>query len=565
VARNPLEPMAVVDGEHILLVHNGLLRIGASGWVLDRATPDIFSLLRGSDWTALAVRGEPGESDWFDFRRDGEDWRRIEPPPSLLGRRWESVAHDDHSMYVRATSGVIARSDGGPWEQIAMSVESSGAQLVVAGDVLYDWHDGVLDVFEDGAWRRAVDNARIVAAGDAQHVYVHQGSATLLRSTPAGFEPIPGVPGGVLAMRARGAQLAVSVRGENAGIYRFVDDAWQLASREPGLLALDEDGTLLVSDGLGALLVTPDGTARQIGSDVEPVAPLRGDSLQRLFAPAARGGLLRLAGDHWELVAGTAELRISALWSAPDGTVFFVTDSDVYRLDHDGPEPLGSPAEGRAIGLVGRSATEVYLTTVDEAQTYLRVYRWDGSSWSSLDALTLALGELRPGAPYLFGSRGFLLALRGVNAPDDDPVTYWQALASTGDAWIAVAGENEYSVDNVTAVQMGTTASPSAMLLVADEGELRYAVLDENNLREFAAEGTFDLQLSGAIAGTDLDHMVGLARIDGVTRFAVRDGGDWRMLGAGQLEGGLSGPPVGWYGSDAVGVASVSGVSLCER
>jgi hypothetical protein len=554
----------MLDGEHILVANGGLFRLEPSGWIVDRATPGIVAIQRGSDWTALAVRGEPGRSDWFDFRRDGEDWRRVEPPASLLSIRWESVAHDDDSMYVRDASGVIARFDGERWEKIATAVESNRAHLTVAGDALYDWHDGVLDIFEDGAWRRAADSTGAATAGDAQHVYVHQESSLLLRSTPEGLAPMPAAPGPIEEVRARGAEVAVRVRGLEGGIYRFVDGGWQLASREPSLLALDDDGTLLVSDGLDALLVAPDGTARRLGSDLEPVAPLAGDSLERLFAPAARSGLLRLAGDHWELVEGTAELRISALWYAPDGAVFFATDSDVYRLGEDGLESLGAPAQGRTLGLVGRSATEVYLSSVDEDETYLRMYRWDGSTWSSLDALTLALEGRTPRASYLFGSRGFLLALTGVSAPDDDPVFYWQELASTGEAWTRASGRNEYDARGVKTAQMGTPESPIAVVLINTETETRYEALDRDDFLPLA-EGTFDVRLSGPVAGVDLDHMVGIVWTDGVARFAVRDGGGWRRLGAGQVQAGLAGASVAWYGPDAVGVASVSGVSLCER
>lgn len=565
VAQASSAPLAVLDGEHVLLVSNGLLRLGPSGWIVDRATSRIFALHRGSDWTAVAVRGAPGQSDTLEFWRDGEDWSRVEPPASLLGTRWESVAHDDQYVYVRATSGVIARFDGERWEEVTMAVESNDAHLAVVGDALYDWHGGTLDIFEDGSWRRGLDSAGPPIIGDAQHVYVHQESFILARSTPEGFEPMPAAPGPIEAVRARGAQVAVRVRRENAGIYRFVDGGWQLASREPGLLALDEDGTLLVSDGSGALLVAPDGSARQLGSDIEPVAPLAGDSLDRLFAPEARSGLLRLAGDHWEMVEGTADLRVLALWHAPDGTLFFATDSDVYHLDDDGLEPLGAPDQGRTIGLVGRSATELYFSSVDETNTYFRMYRWDGSAWSPLDALTLELDGRSPGAPRLFGSRGFLLATRGVSAPDDDPVVYWQGLVSAGETWSRVTSYNEYEVGNVQAVQMGTSESPGAMLLIDTGMQSSYDVPDEERLYQLAMQGTFDLRFSGLIAGVDLDHMVGVVWTDDVARFAVRAGGGWRQLGAGQLEAGISGSPVAWYSSDAVGVAGQSGVSLCER
>lgn len=565
VAQTSPEPLAALDGEHVLLVNDGLLRLYPSGWIVDRATPRIFALQRGDGWTAVAVRGEPGQSDWLELRRDGEDWSRFEAPASLLENRWEAVASDDDSVYVRATSGVIARFDGERWEQVAQAVASNNARLAVAGDVLYDWHDGALDIFEGDAWRRVLDSVGPATIGDAQHVYVHQESFFLLRSTPAGFEPMPAAPGPIEAVAAGGTHVAVRVRGEDAGIYRFVDGGWQLAAREPGLLALDEDGTLLAGDGFGTLLVDPDGTARPLGADVEPVAPLVGDSLERLFAPAARGGLLRLAGDRWEMVEGTAELRISALWHAPDGTVFLATDSDVYRLGDDGLEPLGAPAQGRTLGLVGRSVDEVYLSAVDETDTYLRMYRWDGATWSQLDALALELDGRTPRTPHLFGSRGVLITLAGVSAPDDDPASYWQALASTGEGWSRVSGYNESNADNLHAVQMGTAGSPSAMVLIVNGTELRYEVPDEDNLPFLATQGTFDMQFRDAIAGVDLDHMVGVVWTDGVARFAVRDGDGWRLLGAGQLQAGTSGSPVAWYSPDAVGVASRSGVTLCER
>jgi hypothetical protein len=565
VARTALEPLAVLDGAHALIVNGGLLRLGPSGWTVEHAASEIFALQRGAGWTAVAVRGAPGQSDWFELQRDGEGWRRVDAPASLLENRWESVASDDDALYVRDTTGVIARFDGERWEQLPTAVASNRAVIAVAGDALYDWHDGALHVFEEGVWRQIADSSGPAIAGDAQHVYVQQESFVLARHTPQGFEPLPAAPGPIEAVRARGAQVAIRVRRENAGIYRLVDGAWQLASQEPGLLALDDDGTLLVSDGSGALRVAPDGAAEPLGSAIEPVAPLAGDSLERLFAPGAHGGLLRLAGDRWEVVAGTAALQITALWQAPDSTLFLATDSAVYHLGDDGLQPLGAPDPGRVLGLVGRSAAEVYATTVDAAGASLRMHRWDGAAWRPLDALTLALGTRTPYAPRLFGARGVLLVLSGVSAPDDDPVGYWDVLASTGEGWTEVSGYNEFDADDITAVQMGTAASPGAMLLIDTGDEVRYEILGEGDGPQTPRRGTFELPLRGGVAGLDLDRMAGVVRTGGVARFAVRSGGGWRQIGAGEITSGLSYPSAGWYGLDAVGVASQSGVSLCTR
>lgn len=557
---------AALDGERVLLANAGLLRFDPSGWRVERATPGIFAIMRGPDWTALAVRGEAGETDWLDFQRDGEDWTRVEPPVSLLGRRWESTTHDDRAVYVRASSGAIVRFDGERWEQVAAAVESNNARLTVAGDVLYDWHNGSLDIYEDGAWRRAFDYTGSVFAGDAQHVYVHQDSFVLARRTLEGFEPMPVTPGPIEMVMASGAQVAVRVRGLEEGIYRFVDGGWQLAAREPQLLALDDDGALLVSDGFAVFLVAPDGTARPLGRDVEPVGPLVGDSLERLFAPTAGTGLLRFTGDDWEVVEGTAELKVTGLWHAPDGTLFLTTDSDVYRLDDDGLAPLGAPA-GRAAGLVGRSATEVYLGSVDETETgtFYRMHRWDGSTWTQLDGLTLEIGDESPGAPRLFGSRGFLLTTRGVSAPDIDPVIYWRAHVSTGEGWTRMSSFNEIEVDDIDSVQMGTAESPSAVLLIDAGDEVRYQIPDEDVPGEIAQEGTLDREFLGGIAGIDLSHMVGVVETDGTAEFVVRDGDDSRQIGAGQLQHGAVFASGAWYGADAVGAASSGGVSLCLR
>jgi hypothetical protein len=202
---------------------------------------------------------------------------------------------------------------------------------------------------------------------------------------------------------------------------------------------------------------------------------------------------------------------------------------------------------------------------VDENDTYLRIYRWDGSTWSQLDALTLELDTRTPRSLCLFGSKGFLLGLTGVSAPDQDPVYFWQGLGSTGEAWPLVSGYNEYEVDDVHAVQMGTPESPTAMLLIHVDDQSHYEIPDEDDLTQFATQGTFDMRFVGSVAGVDLDHMVGVVSTDGPARFVMRNAGRWRQLGAGQIQAGVSSSSLAWYGSDAVGVASQGGVTVCAR
>jgi hypothetical protein len=226
----------------------------------------------------------------------------------------------------------------------------------------------------------------------------------------------------------------------------------------------------------------------------------------------------------------------------------------------------------------------VYLSSRDDSAR-LCVKRWDGSSWSALEALTTPTAAISPpwspppifwenpaDAPCLSGASGFLTVRHNVGEPEHDPDYGSTGMVSNGGPWHELLDHGEPGTDGLRAVQLGpadaplglfTSLQPPEISTPGDEQRLHYDIPDPEQPDQILESGSLDHAFIGAIAGQDLDHMVGVVEVDGVMHFVFRDGGAWQTRGKGAVQFGGRG--AAWYGTDAIGVADDDGVTLCKR
>ena len=243
-----------------------------------------------------------------------------------------------------------------------------------------------------------------------------------------------------------------------------------------------------------------------------------------------KGGVSRFDGTTWTTYTtthGLASNWVNAVAAAPDGTLWFGTDSGLSRFDPTSPEAGAWTTYTVADGLAGNKITALAVAP-DGALwvgTTSGLSRFDGATWQRYTLPGPAAGAVMaiaagPDGSIWFGSG------QGQPAPDDPGrgVTRFDPASPAAEAWTTYTAADGLAANTVLALAVG--ADGTAWFAASDQGYIARGVsrFDGQTWKTFtAADGLASGDVSAIATAPDGTVWFGTYS-DGVSRFDPSSG-----------------------------------------